>query len=266
MNLYTWYYYDADSNLQYVVDAAGASSNRPTTFSASTAYTTQYVYDNLGQKIEEIDPLNAAGGYQPTTTDTYNQSGNLASTTDADGNTTTYAYNIEGRQTQVTNALGETTTVVYDAVGNVLFVTDALGRTTAYQYDSMNRKIAEAEPLPDSSTNPVAPQQVEGQLVGGGEPTTTWQYDANGNVIAVTDPLSHTSWTQYDGWNLPVAVTDALGAYKGDPQHTATMTYSLLGNVLTVTDQLGRGNRIRLRRKRSPAPLVISPASRHFGV
>ena len=55
-SLYTWYYYDADSNLQYVVDAAGAISTRPTTFSASAAYTTEYVYDNLDRKIEEIDP------------------------------------------------------------------------------------------------------------------------------------------------------------------------------------------------------------------
>ena len=68
--------------------------------------------------------------------------------------------------------------------------------------------------MPDATLP--SPCQV-GQLVGGGGPTTTWQYDPNGNVTAVTDPLGNTTWTQYNAWNEPVAVTDALGAYKGDP-------------------------------------------------
>ena len=56
-NVYTWYYYDADGNLQYVVDAGGATSaDPPATFSSSPNYTTQYVYDNLDRKTEEIDP------------------------------------------------------------------------------------------------------------------------------------------------------------------------------------------------------------------
>ena len=51
--------------------------------------------------------------------------------------------------------------VVYEHHGQYpYFVTNTLGNTTTYQYDSMNRKITEAEPLPDSSTNPLAPQQI----------------------------------------------------------------------------------------------------------
>ena len=129
---------------------------------------------------------------------------------------------MEGRQTQVIDALGDTTTAVYDAVGNVLAVTNALGATTFYQFDLMNRKIAEISPLPLAGQS----QSVRlltiaglGQVICAGGPITTWQYDLNGNVTSVTDPLGYTTWTQYDAWNLPVAVTDALGAYKGDAQH-----------------------------------------------
>ena len=227
--------YDDDGNVISTLQQVSAESSGP----GSVYATTTYKYDNLDRKIEEIDAPDASDE-QPTTNYTYNQNGELASTTDADGNTTTYAYSVAGEQTQVTDALGDTTTAVYDAVGNILLATNALGATTAYQYDSMNRKIAVAEPLPDANTNPAAPQEVEGQFVGGGGPTTTWTYDLSGNVVSTTDPNGNTTWTQYNGWNLPVAVTDALGAYEGDPQHTTTTTYDALGNVLTVTDQLGR--------------------------
>ncbi len=49
-------------------------------------------------------------------------------------------------------------------------------------------------------------------------------------------PLGDTTWTEYNGSNLPIAVTDALGAYDGDPAHTTTTTYTEMGEVYTVTD------------------------------
>jgi YD repeat-containing protein len=174
----------------------------------AASLTTDYVFDNLNRKIEEIQPDPATGTTSatdrncPRTTWDYDQNGNLVSTTDPNGNVTAYAYNLAGRQTQVTDALGDTTTTVYDAVGNVLCVTNALGATTFFQYDTMNRKVAEIDPLPA----PCSPLPA---------PTTTWQYDADGNVTAVTDPLGNTTWTEYNDCNLPIAVTDALGAYAG---------------------------------------------------
>ena len=70
----------------------------------------------------------------------------------------------------------------------------------------MNRKMAEISPLPYSGEGQgVRALSVAGmgQVVLAGGPTTTWQYDANGNVIAVTDPLGNTTWTQYNAWNRP---------------------------------------------------------------
>jgi RHS repeat-associated protein len=231
----TWYYYDADSNLQYVVNPLGAIGTRPTTYSSSyAAYTTQYVYDNLDRQTQVIQPPDPNDNC-PTTTNVYNQSGNLVSTIDPNGNVTTYAYDLEGRQTQVTDALGDTTTTVYDAVGNVLSVTNALGETTFYQYDSMNRKIAQSSPLPVGENQEGFEFSLPGLglLVCAGGPTTVWQYDANGNVLYVTDPLDHTTSTTYNGWNEPTQVTDALG-------NTTTTAYNCLGLVTAVTDPLGR--------------------------
>ena len=56
-----------------------------------------------------------------------------------------------------------------------------------------------------------------GQIIVGGGPTTTWQYDLNGNVTAVTDPLGNTTWTQYNAWNEPIKATDALGSNRMIP-------------------------------------------------
>jgi len=60
-------------------------------------------------------------------------------------------------------------------------------------------------------------------------------YDANGNVTSITDPLSKITWTQYNSWNEPIKVTDALGNNKDDTQHTTTTAYTDLGQASTVT-------------------------------
>ena len=160
----------------------------------------------------------------------------MVATTDPNGNVTQYVYNIDDLQTQVIDALHDTTTTVYDAVGNVISTTDALGNMTTYVYDTMDRKVAQISPLPylgEGQGVTVFSVPGLGLVVCGGGPTTTWQYDANGYVTAVTDPLGNTTWTQYNDWNQPVAVTDALG-------NTTTTSYDELGRVSMVTDPMGR--------------------------
>ena len=145
----------------------------------------------------------------------------MVPTTDPNGNVTQYVYNIDDLQTEVIDALADTTTTVYDAVGNAIATTNALGFTTWFVYDTMDRKIAAISPLPlgegqgEGNGQEVRVISVagEGTLVLAGGPTTTWTYDADGNVTAVTDPLGNTTWTQYNDQNLPVAITDATGQY-----------------------------------------------------
>ena len=217
--LVTSYFYDGNGNVTAV---------RTPGINGSSYFQTDYQYDNLSRKTKVTLPAPDSSQplIRPTTKYAYDQSGNLASVTDANGNTTRYLYNLENLQTQVTDALGSyvgdpahTTVATYDAVGNAIFVTDALGRTTAFQYDAMNRKVAATAPLPDAASQ-AAPQ-------------TTWQYDFDGNLQATTDPLGHTTWTLYDGWNRPTQIIDAVG-------NVTTTAYDPWNNVTAVTDPLGR--------------------------
>jgi RHS repeat-associated protein len=131
---------------------------------------------------------------------------------------------------------GDAIATVYDAVGNPISTTNAFGFTTQYVYDTMNQEIAEVDPLPlAGDAQGVTSLWIPGQglVVCSGGPTTTWQYDANGNVTAVTDPLGNTISTVYNDWNEAVAVTNALG-------NTTTTTYDELGRVSLVTDAMGR--------------------------
>ena len=83
-----------------------------------------------GVRSKKIDPSPGRPGgglLHETMQYAYNASGNLASTTDPDGNTSSFVYNLEGQQTETIDALGDVTTTVYDAVGNVLSITNASG-------------------------------------------------------------------------------------------------------------------------------------------
>ena len=272
-DLTTQFFYDADSNLTYVVNAAAGASHwialngvltpDPNYFSDNLStyafYTTQFDYDSLNRKDKETDPLLQASGTRPETNWDYDQNGDLDLVTDPNGNFTAYSYNLDHERTQVMDSLANdfgdpahTTTTMFDAAGNVLSVTSPAPQAGAgspnpplpnpqtwFTCDTMNRRLSEIDPLP-----------VEPAGVGAGTglvaapPTTTWTYDPNGNVTSTTDALGNVTYTKYNGWNLPVSTTDALGAYNGDPLHTVTTAYDAWGRAVSVTDQLGRTSTI----------------------
>lgn len=88
--------------------------------------------------IEEYGPAgNAAGQLQRTMT--WTPGGQLASITDALGNTTTLSNHYRGVPRSIQFADGATISATVSDRGEILSVTDALGATTSYQYDLMGR-------------------------------------------------------------------------------------------------------------------------------
>jgi RHS repeat-associated protein len=224
----TSYGYDRDGNQTSVTDALGN--------------TTTAAYDNLNRKIQVTTPDPDGSGplTAPVTYYAYDALGNLFQVTDPLGHATNYQYDALNRKTETIQpspdgvAPRPTTLYGYDVSNNLTSVTDAQGQTTTYGYNQLNEKVSETDPDPDGA----------GPLT---TPVTTWQYDANRNVIAQTDPLGnapggnpapHTTNYAYDNLNRKTGeVQPSPDGVSARP--AISFTYDSVGNLLTETDPDG---------------------------
>ncbi|WP_110931549.1 RHS repeat-associated core domain-containing protein [Paenibacillus bouchesdurhonensis] len=163
--------YDANDNLVMVTDPIGR--------------TWSFAYDANDHLIEEKKPSGATIKY------TYNAAGQMESTEDALGHTDRYTYDNEGRLVEHTNSIGATTRLVYDSVGRLSTVTDPLGRELAYTYDKAGRLLSVVD--------------AEGQQI------QALTYDMNGNPVAVTNALGHTTHRRFNALRQLIEEKDALG-------------------------------------------------------
>ncbi len=185
-----------------------SSSRRRWPIDGSTSATTKWIYGdsgNPGLSTRIAAPRGNTTGTPNNTFSTvltYDSSGNLTSSTDADGSQTTYTYDSVGRRTamvdpdgnvgsgtpsqhtwttaydaldRVTSSsdpLSHSTATSYDGAGHVLTSTDKNGNITAYTYDAVGR-LATVGQKPDPSGQPTLTY------------TTTVGRDDNGNATAV---------------------------------------------------------------------------------
>ncbi len=267
----TAYKYNDVGNLTSVVESPNVA-NPPT----GSVRTTTYVYDDLNRKKTVI--LSAVTTYRngetseepvsPTTEFEYDMVGNLVKVTDALGHVSRSEYDKLNRKVRNfapdpeagTNEVSNdanvlVATYVYDAVGNLVESTtgepttdpNVLARHMSQTFDALNRRITVT--LPDPET---------GLATG---PTTTFEYDAVGNLVTATDALGRETSSEYDALNRLVSVVwakpapgqndpplgktrdadgdlrDSEGELYGVAQ---TTTYDDFGNIATVTDREGR--------------------------
>ncbi|NSW77857.1 MAG: RHS repeat protein [Chthonomonadetes bacterium] len=256
----------ATSTLQYsngrVVARVDASGNR-----------TEYQYDLTGQATT-VTVKDPAGNLVYRWIQKYTGSRCNAGTVDALGNQSTVEYNDPAnpyRPTRIVDRDGKQTTYTYDAYGNVLTVTNPRGVTTTYTYDysafPLGRLVQvqegskppttytyyEPSGLVQSVTSP-KPGSVNGETV-----TTSYTYDALGNVLTVTAPGNNAtplmvttynytqdgSYTQPAKVGQPLTVTDNLGNvthYRYDARGNRTVVIDANGNrtdfAYNIADQL----------------------------
>ena len=137
---------------------------------------------------------------------TYTLRGSLKSETDANGFTTTYNYDALGRLTTTTNAKNQQTTQHYDRRGNVSKIVDHVGHEQRFTYDSKKRVL----------TNKFFEKLAGDSFVPRSSITKT--YDANGNVLTVTDMDDNTTTYTYDALNRKLTATNGLS-------HVTTFAY-----------------------------------------
>jgi len=169
-----------------------------------TRTVTQSVYDNVGNTIATIDPLNHR---TDITYDSRNRKVRTAGPAAPDVTT--------GGMTR------PMTDYTYDGVGNVLTVTDPRNYITTSLYDAANRKI--------KVTAPAVPLSGHADYVS---PVTQSIYDKVGNVLQVIDPNGHTTTNTYDPVNRLLTTTDGAGI-------TVTYQYDAVGNRTQVKDEKG---------------------------
>jgi len=231
-NITTSYSYD-DLGNQVAVTTPKPSDGS----GATNTLTTRYAYDGGARlcRVLEAATTDLQALANPcstavsgtTTSDlstryTYDSNGNLASAIDARGDTQSYAYDGAGRMTSRTDGLGNALYWTYDKRGNRLTQANRVGTPAiaiTWTYDNANRLLTR---------------------VADGV-TTTYGYDANGNLTSAQGP-SGTIGTTLDRLNRATDVTPDDGS-----AHTAT-TYSFTaptrsdaaGSSTFALDKVGR--------------------------
>lgn len=241
----TTYSYDALGRTKTVTDALGGittlsynaagfqtSVTNALGYSASSTYnvagqvltstnalgeTTSFAYDAYGNttSVTLPDPDGSGDLPAPVMTSTYDVLGRMISSTSPDGGVSTVQYDINGRTIKQTAPDGSFVTMVYDVAGQVTSQTvtgsgaSPLSLTSTISYDGLGRAV--------SATDPAG--------------TVSSVYDANGNLVSVTDATGQSSTFEYDKWGRRIKSTDALG-------HSTTVVFNAAGLTQSVIDGL----------------------------
>jgi RHS repeat-associated protein len=194
------------------------------TFTGITGYDTwNYTYNSLGQVLTTTDPLGQAGDPNHTTTNSYDNHGNILSVTTASpdggttpGSVTSFTYNSNGTLATITDPLNHTTTINYCPSGQsncplwmVQSITDANNKTTSYTYDGRGNRLSVQDPV---NTNPM-----------------TFTYDAMNRVTSITYPDLTSVQFHYDYRGRRDWVQDQNGK-------RTTYAYDDADRLLSVTD------------------------------
>ncbi len=208
-----------------------------------------FLFSSSGQLLSTTD----ANGY--VTTDAYNSAGQLTSVTDPEGRTLTFSYNANGLVSGVTDPMGRSVALAYDAAGNLTAITDAAGRTQSFTYDSAHNLLTNTDNRGDTYTNTY---DASDRLLTQVDPLglkTTFSYA--GGTTTVTGPHGNVTEEQFSNGEPVVVVTGANSAtpstwrYSYDPLtlaltqiidpngNTTNFTNDASGNVTSVQDALG---------------------------
>ena len=254
------------------------------------------VCDAAGRVLRQVSASGAVTEYS------YDACGRVASVTDADGVMTEYRYDADSRLVAKTRAGVVVESFVYDLCGRVLerragtklvgrYAYDTAGRvvrcvdaawgTRSFSYDACGRVVKAVSGVGgtcffdyDGAGRLLARRVATSE----GFATTSYAYDAVGNVVSVTDPFGAVTKYAYDGAHRCTEVMNPDGsrvsyAYDGAGEvasmHVAKPGERLgrlacewvrdrAGRCLTVKDYLAGENLARLGAQRSAAATVAT--------
>lgn len=189
----------------------------------------------------------------------YDSDGRIVSVTRGDGGSSVFSYDASGRQTTVTRPSGVATETREDGMGRVIRASSSEGEALIFDRDANGLLIGLDDALGhhdfelDSLGNIAEIRDATGAVVqyirdplgrpttirvtpSPGSPTlsTTYTYDAVGNVVAVEDPLGGVTTLDYDA-------VRRLTRRQLPNGITTTYTYDALDQVLEIVHTEGGG-------------------------
>lgn len=232
----TVYTYDDNGNVISTVDAYGNETT--STFDENNnllekvdqlGNKSTFSYDDNNNLIEATNPLGEQGtiSYNDrncivsiTNKDltsliiNYDEKGNISSTTNGDGDVINYDYTADGTLKGISDDIGSVYNVSYNSDGKITTSTDGLGNEVNFTYDSEGNVNSRTT----TRTN------------NGEKETLTeyYVYNANGDLLQVTDAAGNVTKTEYNNLGQMTATIDEKGrrtAYEHDS----------LGNVTKIT-------------------------------
>jgi YD repeat-containing protein len=195
----TNYGYGPDGALTSITNALSQATNltqhtgggRPLTIVDPNSVTTTLTYDGC-QRLTSSAVTTSAGIL--TTYYTIDPASELTKVTLPDGSFLAYAYDTAHRATQVTDTQNNYVKYTLDPLGDITAIntynsSNLLSYRHSATFDALGRMLAD---------------------VGGvGQTTTYSNYDDNGNVQTITDPLQHETTQLFDALNRLSQITDA---------------------------------------------------------
>ena len=210
--------------------------------------TTSYEYDPLyNQVAKTINPDNTftISTYDPTTgdlltstdaegkttTNHYDAYGQLESTTDPLSHTSHFGWNDHGAMETRTDALGNTTSMVVDDLGRIKEIHDPAGQVTKVEMDGKDRIRTITDPYNNQTTFEYDAAGRRTKTINAlGE--TVYAYDASGRVLRTTNPAGAVTRTEYDPEGNVLARFDAKG-------NKTSYEYDAIGRMTSMIDALG---------------------------
>jgi RHS repeat-associated protein len=195
------------------------------------------VSNQVASETYEYD-RNASGGGCPGR-------GLVTKITHADGNWRSFGYSQFGNKMWEENELRQRTSYTYDNYNRVLTVTNPLNQTETFSYlkpgtsssylhttnsvyTHTSRTGIVTSNIYDQNFRKTSVTQASGTSLAA---TTTFGYDAVGNLTQVTDPLSRVTLNGYDARNRKTATTEAYGT---NVQRTTVWHYDGASNIFQI--------------------------------
>lgn len=219
----TEYSYDATGQVVTQAEGVDATASATSVTRYANARITNYVYDALGRRVEEIidplrTPLAGAGaddnidGLALRTRYTYDKNNNVIAKMDAMGSTTRYIYNANNQLTHTIDATGAVTQNTYDANGRL---------TQTRRYANRLQQDQGLRVWYREGTDSFARKTV-GSFLAGDVVTVTVRYKTTTNAVAGL-VIANAAFS-----NPAVALQN--GSRDADGWQTLTVTYTVAQN------------------------------------